>query len=88
MLVDLPTISQFFSLSVSIVAFTQPVVDAFDPRLLVAPAICHVLDFNTIKVVFIFLSFTSIFFLFDIEHFSSKRDIAMQFNTILISFNS
>ncbi|XP_057539448.1 probable histone-arginine methyltransferase 1.4 [Amaranthus tricolor] len=29
--------------------FSQPVVDAFDPRLLVAPAICHVLDFNTIK---------------------------------------
>lgn len=29
--------------------FSQPVVDAFDPRLLVAPAICHVLDFNSIK---------------------------------------
>jgi len=28
----------------------QPVVDAFDPRLLVAPTICHVLDFTEIKV--------------------------------------
>eukprot|EP00268_Persea_americana_P032298 TRINITY_DN3170_c0_g1_i1.p1 TRINITY_DN3170_c0_g1~~TRINITY_DN3170_c0_g1_i1.p1 ORF type:complete len:561 (-),score=93.83 TRINITY_DN3170_c0_g1_i1:530-2212(-) len=29
--------------------FTQPVVDAFDPRLLVAPAIFHTLDFSCIK---------------------------------------
>ncbi|KNA07791.1 hypothetical protein SOVF_168700 [Spinacia oleracea] len=29
--------------------FTQPVVDAFDPRLLVAPATHHVIDFSTIK---------------------------------------
>lgn len=29
--------------------FSQPVVDAFDPRLLVAPAISHTLDFNYIK---------------------------------------
>ncbi|XP_074292341.1 putative histone-arginine methyltransferase 1.4 [Silene latifolia] len=29
--------------------FTQPVVDAFDPRLLVAPAISHVIDFSTTK---------------------------------------
>ncbi|GAV74905.1 PRMT5 domain-containing protein [Cephalotus follicularis] len=29
--------------------FTQPVVDAFDPRLLVAPAISHVIDFSEIK---------------------------------------
>ncbi|KAJ8441709.1 hypothetical protein Cgig2_019096 [Carnegiea gigantea] len=29
--------------------FTQPVVDAFDPRLLVAPAICHVIDFGSVK---------------------------------------
>ncbi|KAI5581119.1 hypothetical protein POPTR_008G222700v4 [Populus trichocarpa] len=29
--------------------FSQPVVDAFDPRLLVAPAISHVLDFTEIK---------------------------------------
>ncbi|KAL3829375.1 hypothetical protein ACJIZ3_018177 [Penstemon smallii] len=29
--------------------FSQPVVDAFDPRLLVAPAISHVLDFITAK---------------------------------------
>ncbi|KAK9664728.1 hypothetical protein RND81_14G063900 [Saponaria officinalis] len=29
--------------------FTQPVVDAFDPRLLVAPAISHVIDFSSIK---------------------------------------
>ncbi|KAL9257935.1 putative histone-arginine methyltransferase 1.4 [Drosera capensis] len=29
--------------------FSQPVVDAFDPRLLVAPAVCHVIDFNTVK---------------------------------------
>ncbi|OAY55995.1 probable histone-arginine methyltransferase 1.4 isoform X2 [Manihot esculenta] len=29
--------------------FSQPVVDAFDPRLLVAPAIFHVLDFTEIK---------------------------------------
>lgn len=29
--------------------FSQPVVDAFDPRLLVAPAMFHVLDFTKIK---------------------------------------
>ncbi|KAJ7955096.1 Protein arginine N-methyltransferase [Quillaja saponaria] len=29
--------------------FTQPVVDAFDPRLLVAPAMCHVIDFTKTK---------------------------------------
>lgn len=29
--------------------FSQPVVDAFDPRLLVAPAISHVMDFGSIK---------------------------------------
>lgn len=29
--------------------FSQPVVDAFDPRLLVAPAISHVIDFNKTK---------------------------------------
>ncbi|KAJ9181921.1 hypothetical protein P3X46_005964 [Hevea brasiliensis] len=29
--------------------FSQPVVDAFDPRLLVAPAIFHVIDFTEIK---------------------------------------
>ncbi|KAI3469390.1 hypothetical protein Pfo_026053 [Paulownia fortunei] len=29
--------------------FSQPVVDAFDPRLLVAPAISHVLDFTSAK---------------------------------------
>ncbi|KAL3626513.1 putative histone-arginine methyltransferase 1.3 [Castilleja foliolosa] len=29
--------------------FSQPVVDAFDPRLLVAPAISHVIDFTTAK---------------------------------------
>ncbi|KAG9444564.1 hypothetical protein H6P81_015904 [Aristolochia fimbriata] len=29
--------------------FSQPVVDAFDPRLLVAPAITHTLDFKTLK---------------------------------------
>lgn len=29
--------------------FSQPVVDAFDPRLLVAPAICHVIDFASVK---------------------------------------
>ncbi|XP_022722938.1 probable histone-arginine methyltransferase 1.4 [Durio zibethinus] len=29
--------------------FSQPVVDAFDPRLLVSPPICHVIDFNEIK---------------------------------------
>lgn len=29
--------------------FSQPVVDAFDPRLLVGPAICHVIDFASIK---------------------------------------
>ncbi|XP_021762810.1 probable histone-arginine methyltransferase 1.3 [Chenopodium quinoa] len=29
--------------------FSQPVVDAFDPRLLVAPATHHVIDFSTIK---------------------------------------
>ncbi|KAG5559904.1 hypothetical protein RHGRI_003262 [Rhododendron griersonianum] len=29
--------------------FSQPVVDAFDPRVLVAPAISHVIDFTSIK---------------------------------------
>ncbi|GLU08379.1 hypothetical protein SLE2022_252970 [Rubroshorea leprosula] len=29
--------------------FSQPVVDAFDPRSLVSPPICHVLDFTEIK---------------------------------------
>ncbi|KAJ7980272.1 Protein arginine N-methyltransferase [Quillaja saponaria] len=29
--------------------FSQPVVDAFDPRLLMAPAICHVIDFSKTK---------------------------------------
>ncbi|GAB4851283.1 Probable histone-arginine methyltransferase 1.3 [Ancistrocladus abbreviatus] len=29
--------------------FSQPVVDAFDPRLLVAPAVSHVIDFASIK---------------------------------------
>ncbi|KAF3456216.1 hypothetical protein FNV43_RR00866 [Rhamnella rubrinervis] len=29
--------------------FSQPVVDAFDPRLLVAPSISHVIDFTKIK---------------------------------------
>ncbi|KAH1046417.1 hypothetical protein J1N35_037201 [Gossypium stocksii] len=29
--------------------FSQPVVDAFDPRLLVSPPLCHVIDFNEIK---------------------------------------
>ncbi|XP_017223474.1 probable histone-arginine methyltransferase 1.4 [Daucus carota subsp. sativus] len=29
--------------------FSQPVVDAFDPRLLVAPAISHVINFTTVK---------------------------------------
>ncbi|XP_057531192.1 probable histone-arginine methyltransferase CARM1 [Amaranthus tricolor] len=29
--------------------FSQPVVDTFDPKLLVAPAICHVLDLTSIK---------------------------------------
>ncbi|GJY18710.1 probable histone-arginine methyltransferase 1.3, partial [Tanacetum coccineum] len=32
-----------------IVACSKPVVDAFDPRLLVAPAISHVIDFSTVK---------------------------------------
>uniref|UniRef100_A0A1D1YMD4 Probable histone-arginine methyltransferase CARM1 n=1 Tax=Anthurium amnicola TaxID=1678845 RepID=A0A1D1YMD4_9ARAE len=29
--------------------FSQPVVDAFDPRLLISPAVCHTLDFTCIK---------------------------------------
>ncbi|KAK1390473.1 putative histone-arginine methyltransferase 1.3 [Heracleum sosnowskyi] len=29
--------------------FSQPVVDAFDPRLLVAPAVSHVINFTTVK---------------------------------------
>ncbi|KAF9604196.1 hypothetical protein IFM89_004771 [Coptis chinensis] len=29
--------------------FSQPVVDAFDPRLIVAQSICHTLDFTTMK---------------------------------------
>ena len=29
----------------------QPVVDAFDPRLLVAPSISHTIDFTKIKVL-------------------------------------
>lgn len=31
--------------------FVQPVVDAFDPRLLVAPATFHMMDFTKIKVL-------------------------------------
>ncbi|KAK8619624.1 hypothetical protein V6N13_135906 [Hibiscus sabdariffa] len=30
--------------------FTQPVVDAFDPRLLVCPPMCHVINFNDVKL--------------------------------------
>jgi hypothetical protein len=30
----------------SVLLFTQPVVDAFDPRLLVAPPMDHVIDFT------------------------------------------
>ncbi|KAI3690455.1 hypothetical protein L2E82_48481 [Cichorium intybus] len=29
--------------------FSQPVVDAFDPRLLVAPAVSHIINFTTVK---------------------------------------
>ncbi|EOY06511.1 hypothetical protein SCA6_015819 [Theobroma cacao] len=29
--------------------FSQPVVDAFDPRLLVSPPMCHVIDFTEVK---------------------------------------
>ncbi|KAI7726465.1 hypothetical protein M8C21_018355, partial [Ambrosia artemisiifolia] len=29
--------------------FSQPVVDAFDPKLLVAPSVSHVIDFTTVK---------------------------------------
>ncbi|XP_043697312.1 probable histone-arginine methyltransferase CARM1 [Telopea speciosissima] len=36
----------FFS---NFVLFIQPVVDAFDPRLLVAPAISHTIDFTSVK---------------------------------------
>jgi len=28
----------------------QPVVDAFDPRLLISPPMCHPMDFTKIKV--------------------------------------
>ncbi|KAF7146728.1 hypothetical protein RHSIM_Rhsim04G0222300 [Rhododendron simsii] len=31
--------------------FSQPVVDAFDPRVLVAPAISHVINFTSIKII-------------------------------------
>ncbi|KAA3481037.1 putative histone-arginine methyltransferase 1.3 [Gossypium australe] len=31
------------------VCIPRPVVDAFDPRLLVSPPLCHVIDFNEIK---------------------------------------
>lgn len=33
-----------------VILFTQPVVDAFDPRLLVAPPMFHLIDFMKIKV--------------------------------------
>lgn len=40
----------FLYLMASVLLFTQPVVDAFDPRLLVAPPIFHVIDFMKSKV--------------------------------------
>lgn len=41
--------------------FIQPVVDAFDPRLLVAPAIFHTLDFSCIKVCINYLEIVNIY---------------------------
>jgi hypothetical protein len=40
----------FWYLMDSVLLFTQPVVDAFDPRLLVAAPIFHVIDFMKSKV--------------------------------------
>lgn len=34
----------------------QPVVDAFDPRLLVAPPMFHTIDFTQMKVIIMLLS--------------------------------
>ncbi|CAA7041744.1 unnamed protein product [Microthlaspi erraticum] len=42
--------------------FSQPVVDAFDPRLLVAPSMSHVIDFTRMKV---WLSGSTVFLAFD-----------------------
>lgn len=39
-------------LAVILCSFVQPVVDAFDSRLLVSPAVFHTLDFTCIKVWF------------------------------------
>lgn len=43
-------ITIYYYLMASVLHFTQPVVDAFDPRLLVAPPIFHGIDFMKIKV--------------------------------------
>ena len=39
-----------YILSFGTLLMLQPVVDAFDPRLLVAPSISHTIDFTKIKV--------------------------------------
>lgn len=48
-------------LNYPVTIFLQPVVDAFDPRLLVSPSISHVIDFTKIKVLLYF--FYAIYFL-------------------------
>lgn len=40
----------FFPFSLDIFVLLQPVVDAFDSRLLVAPAVSHVINFSSVKV--------------------------------------
>lgn len=42
----------------------QPVVDAFDPRLLIAPSISHTLDFSCIKVCMNHLKMVNIYSLY------------------------
>lgn len=39
-----------FPISLDILVLLQPVVDAFDSRLLVAPAVSHVINFTSVKV--------------------------------------
>ena len=48
--------------------FSQPVVDAFDPRLLVAPSVTHTIDFSSATVrgaIRIYVSFVSCLRFFD-----------------------
>lgn len=55
--INLFVIGGFFITNDGIFSYIKPVVDAFDPRLLIAPSISHVIDFTKIKVRGFFFSF-------------------------------